>query len=639
MVWLSCIEMGEKSMGKIKIGLTIKIFTIMIIAFGIVFIYSIHIDLERYRIDYLAANQEENVILSMVESNQNGQEVSFDTIKDTISKTNYSKYGYYFILDNNKQILESINCYDFLKTPQYTINGHSYEAVNNLDSSKEMLSVDYIIDLSSLSKEQYLNLENCLQPYYYDTDIAVSGIIEEKEIYDLDENGQEQFAGYQRKIKPTYLKVANKVILGKPDNIVYKTIVTSCNTPNYYAESFDFGYYQTRNFVQEQDDITKAIQNQIKYDDNGSFSNTLRPFMEKTINYSLNGFNQRDNWYGYSLGNLSYRNDGLKLETYYILYVQYFPDFKELSLKAYISNNKPTYYVSLIIVSIISMITSLMITGRIKKIDKAARRFAKNEFNQKLDLKGHDELTSLSNHLNIMAENLKLNLDSLNMEIDQVKKLEKLRKEFVANFTHEIKTPLAIINGNIELLEESNCLKDKSKYLDVINHQIEIINTLILQMLDLSKLEAKAVVLNRQRFDLENLVVDIIDDNNNLLLKKQLKIDLNSCSPIIDGDRQRLAMVIQNFVTNAIKHSYTDSIITINLNEDCFEIINYGKKLSDDLFDKIWDSFISGDNDGTGLGLAICKNILELHQFNYGLENVEDGIMFYFKFGGVEENE
>lgn len=599
-------------MHKIKIGLTVKIFMILIMAFTVVFIYSIHIDLNRYRIDYISGNQENNFnkVLEYYDSNNS---ISLNEINTIISETTNSDYGYYYVLNNQKEIQLTINCYDYLKIPQYAITGRAIEQDMNI-----------VVDLSSLTLEQTILLKNVLDPYNYDIKMEVSGDISE-----LNDNNQMTTNDYL--IKPTYLKVRDKVIFGNPNQVVYNAKVSDCNTTNFCVEGRDFCLHMIRDFNQEQLDINNGIISQIDLYNLTSHNNKLTPLLDE-ISYSVGGFNQKENWYGYSLANISYLDEHGEVNYGYLLYVQYYRDFNDISFKRYLLNNQPTYLVSLLVVIFVSSITSIMITRRIKKIDKIAKRFSNNDFDQKIIIKGNDELTSLSTHLNTMADNLKMNIDSLNNEIEQVKNLESLRKEFIANFTHEIKTPLAIINGNIELLEESNNANDK--YIGIINNQLRIINNLIYQMLDLSKLEANAVILTYQEFELEDLVVDIIDNSNNLLLNKGLKIDLISTNPIIYADYQRISMVIQNFVSNAIKHSDNNSMIKVNISNECFSICNKGKQIKEEMIEKIWFSFVSNDATGTGLGLAICKNILELHNFNYGVKNIDDGVMFYFKFDG-----
>lgn len=273
-----------------------------------------------------------------------------------------------------------------------------------------------------------------------------------------------------------------------------------------------------------------------------------------------------------------------------------------------------------------------MTTRRIKEIDRVAMEITNNNFEGVLDTKGSDELSSLSSHINTMSSNLKRNIDALNLEIDQVKKMEQLRKEFIAQFTHEIKTPLAIINGNIDLLENVDDEDKKAKYIEVINKEISVINDLVLQMLDLSKLEAKAITLDKKEIDLRELSEDIIDDYEQLLMDKKLKIEIQGEDVLIVGDRKRIEMVIQNYLSNAIKHAFINSTIKIKIKENEFSIENKGKQIDENRMDTIWESFVSDDQKGTGLGLAIVRNILELHEMSYGVHNLEDGVEFYFRW-------
>lgn len=116
-------------------------------------------------------------------------------------------------------------------------------------------------------------------------------------------------------------------------------------------------------------------------------------------------------------------------------------------------------------------------------------------------------------------------------------------------------------------------------------------------------------------------------------LDKQLKIDLRVEEKIIIlADKNRLGMVIHNFLTNAIKHSEYMSMIEIMINSHEFTIFNKRKHIDEEIIDNIWLSFISTDTNGTGLGLAISKSILELHQFEYGVRNKENGVEFFFKY-------
>lgn len=292
--------------------------------------------------------------------------------------------------------------------------------------------------------------------------------------------------------------------------------------------------------------------------------------------------------------------------------------------------NKGLLIGGILFIVLFSYFISYLITRRIKLIDEVAMKIADNNFDIQLETKGHDELSSLSGHINTMSTNLKRNIEQLHLEIDQVKRMEELRKEFIAHFTHEIKTPLAIINGNVDLLEETKNVQKRKQYADVINKEIKVINELILQMLDLSKLEAKAITLEKENINLKELSEDIIDEYEQLLKEKRLLIQLNSEDIEIFADKRRIEMVIQNYLSNAIKHAFYQTTLQISITKQRFSIENKGKHIDDEMKEKIWLSFISNNNQGTGLGLAICKNILELHGFTYGVYNLDDGVVFYF---------
>ena len=166
----------------------------------------------------------------------------------------------------------------------------------------------------------------------------------------------------------------------------------------------------------------------------------------------------------------------------------------------------------------------------------------------------------------------------------------------------------------------------------MINKEISVINDLVLQMLDLSKLEAKAITLDKKEIDLRELTEDIVDDYEQLLMDKKLKIEIQGEDVLIVSDRKRIEMVIQNYLSNAIKHAFINSTIKIKIKENEFSIENKGKQIDEKRMDTIWESFVSDDQKGTGLGLAIVRNILELHEMSYGVHNLEDGVEFYFRW-------
>ena len=286
------------------------------------------------------------------------------------------------------------------------------------------------------------------------------------------------------------------------------------------------------------------------------------------------------------------------------------------------------YVISFIVCIVISLLISYILTRRIKKINQCTLAIANNDFDIHLNEKSKDELGVLSHNINQMSQQLKTTIQQLNDEIEYVKKLEGMRKEFIANFTHEIKTPLSIINGYIELIEAGKDDLKKQQYLSAIHQEIEHINQLIMAMLDLSRLESGHVELHKEDIDLEDLLMSIVETFAPILKKKHIHVVMEDEFPHIQGDFKELQTVFQNFMSNAIKHTPQNGHIYIKYHQGILSFENEGKPLSHEQKETIWDTYVSSDRQGTGLGLAICRSILELHGFQYDVCNSEKGVKF-----------
>ena len=286
------------------------------------------------------------------------------------------------------------------------------------------------------------------------------------------------------------------------------------------------------------------------------------------------------------------------------------------------------YIISFIVCIMISLLISYILTRRIKKMSQATLSIANNDFDIHLNEKSKDELGVLSHNINQMSQQLKTTIQQLNDEIEYVKKLEGMRKEFIANFTHEIKTPLSIINGYIELIEAGKDDLKKQQYLSAIHQEIEHINQLIMAMLDLSRLESGKVELHKEDIDLEDLLMSIVETFAPILKKKHIHVVMEDEFPHIQGDIKELQTVFQNFMSNAIKHTSQNGHIYIKYHQGILSFENEGKPLSHEQKETIWDTYVSSDRQGTGLGLAICRSILELHGFQYDVCNSEKGVEF-----------
>lgn len=307
------------------------------------------------------------------------------------------------------------------------------------------------------------------------------------------------------------------------------------------------------------------------------------------------------------------------------------------------------YIGALITILLLSLLYSNMIAKPLIKITKTASKMANLDFTEKCEVKSEDEIGALATSLNLLSENLNGALTSLKnansqleMDIEKEKKLSEMRKDFVAAVSHELKTPITLIEGytlalNDDVLEG----EEKQYFIDVIMDESRKMNSLVSDMLDLSQLESGNFKLIKEEFLLHELIKSVTKKFSSLLNEKQIKLVLNSIEDVIvNADWNRIEQVITNYMTNAIRHTEEGGLITVTMitREDtiCVEVENSGSKLDASETIKIWDNFYKVDKSrtrklgGTGLGLSIVKNIILLHGGIYGLENTERGVKFYF---------
>ncbi|BCZ44723.1 hypothetical protein psyc5s11_07900 [Clostridium gelidum] len=216
--------------------------------------------------------------------------------------------------------------------------------------------------------------------------------------------------------------------------------------------------------------------------------------------------------------------------------------------------------------------------------------------------------------------------------------LEKNRRELTSAIAHELKTPLGIIRTYGEGLKEKIAEDKRDYYLDVIIDETYKMDTMVLEMLYLSKLEAKAYELKRETFCINDLVEGIIKKNEKLFNDKSIQVNyINDKKYDVDADYTRIEQVINNLLSNAIYHTEEKKTINIRLDNEKFTIENQGEHIPKDKINLIWDAFYRVDNSRdrserrTGIGLAIVKNILQLHNMEFGVENTNIGVEFWFK--------
>ena len=279
---------------------------------------------------------------------------------------------------------------------------------------------------------------------------------------------------------------------------------------------------------------------------------------------------------------------------------------------------------------ILAYLISNYISKPIKKISNEAKYLATGNFDIDFSSSNIEEIEELANTLNY-AKN-------------ELSKTDELRRDLMANVSHDLKTPLTLIKANAEITKDLHINnKDKIKEdMDTIISESDRLTILVNDILTLSEIEKYNDELNIEEFDLINLIKNIL--NKYKVLEETEKYKFNFIHKdkklLVKADKKQIETVIYNFINNAINYTGDDNLVTIKVtnNENILiEIIDTGKGIPDEDIKYIWDKYYKNKKKhkrnliGTGLGLSIVKNILEKHNFKYGVNSTDKGTTFYFE--------
>lgn len=307
------------------------------------------------------------------------------------------------------------------------------------------------------------------------------------------------------------------------------------------------------------------------------------------------------------------------------------------------------YIGAIILIIILSLIYSNMVSKPLIQLNNTAKKMASLNFSEKCIVNSEDEIGNLAATLNFLSYNLNEALTSLKdanikleEDIEKERQMEKVRKEFVAAVSHELKTPINLIGGYAEGLRDGIFEEgEKDYYIDVIIDESRKMGNLVADMLHLSHLESGTFKLVKEEFFIDELINSILKKFFAIIKDKKISLKIDIINGIkVYADWTRIDQVITNFTTNAIRHTEEGGTIIFGMKNVGDKILifieNTGKKIPDEELDKVWDNFYKIDRSrnrklgGTGIGLAIVKNILTLHGYEYGIENTEIGVRFYF---------
>lgn len=331
---------------------------------------------------------------------------------------------------------------------------------------------------------------------------------------------------------------------------------------------------------------------------------------------SIVAFKKVNNNYLYVLTTFQSANESLKfLSKFYILF----------------------FIIIIGILILIAYFIYKMITKPIYKLSKSAKQMAQLDFNNPIYLNRSDEIGQLSNNLNYLACNLEKSLGELKSANQQLKydiQIERERKqktkEFIANVSHEFKTPLSVIKGYSEAIKDGIYPVEN---IDVITDEADNLNKMVFEMLELAKLENNNFKLNKIKFNLSKMIYDLTSRQKSII-NKDCDIDIEQ-NYYLFADKEKMRNVIQNLINNAFKFCDNDGIIKIKLAENLFSIENTFANKDDLNLDNIFDRFFKFNKSrnknvskGTGLGLSIVKTTIDLHNFDINVHNTDTGIKF-----------
>lgn len=251
---------------------------------------------------------------------------------------------------------------------------------------------------------------------------------------------------------------------------------------------------------------------------------------------------------------------------------------------------------------------------------------------------------TLARHSLRVIDTLNDRNEQLEQDIDYERKIDKMRREFVSSVSHELKTPIFLIQGHAEGLRDNVADNEnkRSFYCGVIMDEAEKMSILVRDLLDLSNIESGKFPINRIQFNVSVFISEIVSKYERILAEKGIEADI-----AIDGeymayaDPVRIEQVMVNLMNNAIDHIDGSKKIRLTVrpegNKVRVSVYNSGRPIPEESLDKIWSSFYKVDKarrrdlGGTGLGLSIVRAIMEAHAGEYGVTNLKDGVLFWFQ--------
>lgn len=288
-------------------------------------------------------------------------------------------------------------------------------------------------------------------------------------------------------------------------------------------------------------------------------------------------------------------------------------------------------FISLVLSFGLSLIISKKLSKPIERITNLSRELALGNYDIEFDNGEYTEIDNLANTLNIATKELS--------------KSEELRRDFLANVTHDLKTPLTVIKSYSELIRDISGKDDikREKNISVIIEETDKLSKLVDDLLELTKLQAGLSQLNLEVFDLSELAENVVNRFKYFIEEQDYKIVIDKSGDTkVYADKAKIEQVIYNLINNAINYTLEDKLISLKIEEDNENVIitvtDRGQGIEQDEINYIWERYYrSGkshirEKSGSGIGLSMVKSIIIAHGGEYGVESeIGKGSKFYFK--------
>ena len=294
---------------------------------------------------------------------------------------------------------------------------------------------------------------------------------------------------------------------------------------------------------------------------------------------------------------------------------------------------------------------SRRISEPILELTDISRRMTELDFNAKFTSGSDNEIGVLGAHMNEMSENLEKTIselktanNELQRDIEQKIQIDEMRKEFLSNVSHELKTPIALIQGYAEGLKE--CINDDAEsrdfYCEVIMDEAQKMNAMVKNLLSLNQLEFGNDVVTMERFDIVALIRNVLSSSKILMDQKEIHLIFKEEEPVyVWADEFKIEEVVTNYISNAIHHCEFDKVIEVKIQrEDSLvrvSVFNTGQPIPEEDLDKVWIKFFKVDKartreyGGSGIGLSIVKAIMDSLHRECGVRNYDNGVEFWFE--------